>query len=99
MPLLGEISAVLSVFQTLFTAPTWSKVPLLLVGALLGRGRRTVAGALRQMGYGEDNYFSQYHHVLNRQWSRMAASRRLLRLVVSTFGRLDKPVTLVIRVV
>lgn len=97
MSLPEEISAVLNVFQSLFTAPTWSKVPLLVAGTLLARGRRTVAAALRQMGHSEDKYFSQYHHVLNRaQWSRMAASGRLMQLVVNTFGRLDEPVTLVI---
>jgi hypothetical protein len=97
MPLPAEITAVLSVFQSLFTAPTWSKVPVLLVGTLLARGRRTVAAALRHLGRGADGDFSRYHHVLNRaRWSRLAASRRVLRLVVKTFGQLDGPVTLVV---
>lgn len=97
MPLPPEISAVLRVFQKVFTAPTWSKVQVLLVGTLLARGRRTVAAALRQMGHGDDGHFSHYHHVLNRaRWSRLRASRCLLRLVVSTFGRLDGLVELVI---
>jgi len=96
MSLPAEITAVLNVFQSLFTAPTWSKLQVLLVGTLLARGRRTVAAALRQMGHQDDPHFSGYHQVLNRaRWSRLAASRRLLRLVVSTFGRLDGPVTVV----
>ena len=70
---------------------------MLLVGTLLARGRRTVAAALRQIGHEYDEHYSQYHHVLNRaQWSRLRASRRLLGLVVSTFGRLDGAVTLVV---
>ena len=97
MSLPSEITAVLSVFQSVFTAPTWSKVQVLLVGTLLARGRRTVAAALRQMGHDEDRHFSGYHHVLNRaRWSRLAASRCLLHLVVQTFGSLDGAVTLVI---
>ena len=97
MSLPSEIIAVLSAFQSIFTAPTWSKVQVLLVGTLLARGRRTVTAALRQMGHGDDGHFSHYHQVLNRaRWSRLAASRCLLRLVVSTFGRLDGPVKLVI---
>ena len=92
-----EISEVLKVFQNLFTAPTWSRVQVLLMGTLLARGRRTVSAALRQTGHGDDSHFSSYHQVLNRaRWSRLAASRCLLRLVVSTFGRLDGVVTLVI---
>ena len=92
-----EINVVLNVFQSVFTAPTWKKVQVLLVGTLLARGRRTVAAALRQMGRSDDGRYSQYHHVLNRaQWSRLQASRLLLRLVVSTFGRLDGDVTLVV---
>jgi hypothetical protein len=70
---------------------------VLLVGTLLARGRRTVAAALRQTGHGEDGHFSHYHQVLNRaRWSRLATARRLVRLVVGTFGRLDGAVTLVI---
>lgn len=97
MPLPTEVTTILSVFQSLFTAPTWTKVQVLLVGTLLARGHRTVAAALRQMGRGDDCHFSQYHPVLNRaRWSRLAASRRLLRLGVKTFGQRDDRVTLVI---
>ena len=91
-----EINAVLLVFQSAFTAPTWAKVKVLLAGTLLVRGRRTVTAALRQMGLGKETHFSHYHHVLNRaRWSQLACSRRLLVLVVGTFCRLGVPVTLV----
>ena len=92
-----EISAVLEVFQSVFTAPTWKKVKVLLIGTILARGRPTVAAALRQSGHGDDGHYSQYHQVLNRaRWSRMETARRLLCLVVKTFGRLDGVVELVI---
>ena len=42
------IVAVLVPFATLFTSPTWRKAQLLLVGAILTPGQRTVAAALRQ---------------------------------------------------
>lgn len=97
MSLPAEITAILNVFQSLFTAPTWTKVQVLLVGTLLARGRRTVAAARRHMGQGDDCHFSQYHPVFNRaRWSRLAASRRLLRLVVETFGPRDGRVTRVV---
>ena len=44
------IVAVLLPFATLFTSPTWQKAQLLLVGAVLTPGQRTVAAALRVMG-------------------------------------------------
>ena len=48
--LIPAIVAVLLPFATLFTSPTWQKAQLLLVGAVLTPGQRTVAAALRVMG-------------------------------------------------
>ena len=45
------IIAVLSAFQPAFTRPTYQKMVVLIVGTLLASGRRTVASALRQMGF------------------------------------------------
>src|SRR5438105_2692880 len=58
MSLPSPILAVLAHFQPLFTAPTWKKVVILLIGTLLARGRRTVTAALRQMGHQMDGHFS-----------------------------------------
>lgn len=97
MPLPLEINAVLDVFQSVFSAPTWRKVKVLLLGTVLARGRRTVASALRQSGHGDDEHYSHYHQVLNRaRWSRLETARRLLRLVVTTLSGLDGVVELVI---
>src|SRR2546429_7668355 len=86
MSLPGPIITVLAHFEPLFTAPTWKKVVILLVGTLLARGRRTVTAALRQMGWQMDTHFSGFHQVLNRaRWSALAVSRRLLQLLVHTF--------------
>ena len=46
----AAIVPLLSPFATLFTNPTWQKAQLLLVGAILTTGQRTVAEALRVMG-------------------------------------------------
>ena len=40
-------------FQQGFTAPTWQHVLVLLVGAILTPGRRTVAAALRVTGHAQ----------------------------------------------
>jgi hypothetical protein len=97
MSLAPEISVVLAPIQSLFTAPTWHKAQVLLVGTLLARGRRTVTAALRQMGLGDAPGFSLYHQVLNRaRWSALEGSRRLLSLVVKTFIAVGGALTFVI---
>ena len=45
MSLPRPIITVLAHFEPLFTAPTWKKVVILLVGTVLARGRRTVTAA------------------------------------------------------
>jgi hypothetical protein len=86
MSLPDPIVSVLTHFQPLFTAPTWRKVVMLLVGTLQARGRRTVTAALRQTGQQANADFSTFHHVLNRaRWSALEVSQRLLHVLVSTF--------------
>jgi DDE superfamily endonuclease len=86
MSLSQPIVTVLQAFESAFSQPTWSKVPVLIVGTLFAQGRRTVAAALRQTGLSEALHFSLYHHVLNRaRWSALELSRRLLSLLVRTF--------------
>src|SRR2546421_1851519 len=86
MSLPSPIIAVLAHFRPLFTAPTWKKAVTLLIGTLLGRGRRTVTAALRQMGHQMDGHFSLFHQVLNRaRWSALAVSKSLLQVLVQTF--------------
>jgi len=86
MPLSETILTVMREFQSAFSYPTWSKVQLLIVGAILARWRRTVAAALRQVGLNDESNFSLYHHVLNRaRWNALDLSRRLLRLLVRSF--------------
>ena len=64
-------------------ATTWEKARILMVGAILAPGKRTVSSALRVMGLNEEAKFAQYHQVLNRAvWSSLEMSKVLLRLVV-----------------
>src|SRR5580704_18919481 len=70
-------------FADLFTCPTWSNVLLLLAGAVLAPGRRTVSTALRILGRERDPNFCNFHRILNRAaWSSRAAARQLLILLV-----------------
>jgi len=45
-------------FSAAFTAPTWQHVLVLIVGAILSPGRRTVAAALRVTGLDQDPRFT-----------------------------------------
>ena len=86
------IVAVLVPFATLFTNPTWQKVQLLLVGAILTPGQRTVAAALRVMGLSDDRNYARYHEVLNRAvWSSREVARVLLVLLLQHLDRDDGP--------
>jgi len=59
---------------------------LLLVGAILAPGKRTVASALRAVALGREKRFHRYHRVLSRaNWSSLEVSRVLLGLLVGTF--------------
>jgi hypothetical protein len=62
-------------------------VQVLLVGAILAPGRRTVTALLRVMGLSDERHFQTYHRVLNRAvWSSLEVSRILLGILVSTFA-------------
>ena len=69
------IVPVLHPFAALFRNPTWLKAQILLVGAILAPGQRTVAAALRVMGLSDDRNYARYHQVLNRRCGHPA--RRL----------------------
>jgi hypothetical protein len=59
---------------------------LLLAGAILAPGRRTVSAALRAMGLNRFERFHRYHRVLSRaRWSSLEASRILLGLLLEAF--------------
>jgi hypothetical protein len=83
-----EIIAVLAYFAPLFSASVFAQVQVLVVGAILAPGKRTVTSALRVMGLSQETHFQNYHRVLNRaKWSSHQAARILLALLVRTFAK------------
>ena len=77
---------VLAPFAPLFSKSVFEHVQLLLVGAILAPGKRTVASALRAVSLEDERRFCRYHRVLNRAvWSSREASRVLLGLLVEAF--------------
>ena len=83
----AEIIPVLAHFAPVFTAPTYQKALVLVVGTILAKGRRTVTSALRAVGHTQTADWAKYHHVLNRaRWSGLQLSDRLLLLLVATWA-------------
>jgi hypothetical protein len=79
----------------LFTRPTWQNVLLLVAGAILAPGKRTVTAALRMLGREQENDFPIYHGVLNKAvWSSRAVAGWLLRLLVGSFLSADATVVI-----
>ena len=73
-------------FAPLFDSRVWSYARILLLGAILAPGKRTVTAALRMVGQGNEKCFQNYHRVLNRaHWNSRTASRLLLGLLIQTF--------------
>lgn len=76
----------LSAFRDCFTAPVWAHVLVLVAGAVLAPGKRTVSQALRVMGLAASPGFARYHEVLNRaRWDERAVARTLLAQVLDAF--------------
>lgn len=87
-----NIITLMQPFCPLFREPTWLKAQILLIGAILTTGRRTVTAILRVMGLSQDTNFAKYHQVLNRAiWSPHQASERLLRLLLGSLDQGLKP--------
>jgi hypothetical protein len=89
------IVRVLRVFEDVFSERVWDWAQVLVVGAILTPGQRTVAAVLRVMGLSDERQFQNYHRVLNRAtWSSRELSRRLLLTLVETFVSVDEPVVI-----
>jgi hypothetical protein len=81
-----EMIVVLAPFAQLFSEPVWRHAQVLVVGAILAPGKRTVSSCLRVMGLTWDTHFTNYHRVLNRaQWSTLQAGKILLGVLVKAF--------------
>src|SRR5919206_4666627 len=80
------IIQLLEPFAPLFSKRVFRHAQVLLVGAILAPGRRTVSSALRAMGLDQEKRYHRYHRVLSRaSWSSREVSRVLLGLLVETF--------------
>jgi hypothetical protein len=72
--------SVMAVLAPVFSKPVWQHVKVLIAGAILAPGRRTVSASLRVRGLSAEPHVQRDHRVLNRAvWSPLTASRLLLR--------------------
>lgn len=81
-----EILSVLKLFMPLFSSQVWPAAQVLVIGAILAPGKRTVSAILTAMGLAQSKHYQTYHRVLNRAvWSSRAASRIVLRHLLAVF--------------
>jgi DDE superfamily endonuclease len=80
------IATVIGAFAPVFSKRVFEHAKLLIVGAILAPGKRTITSMLRVMGRGNDESFQNFHRVLTRaQWLPLDASHRLLGLLLDAF--------------
>jgi hypothetical protein len=83
----SEYTTILTSFARLFSKRIWQSAQLLLIGAILTPGQRTVAAVLRILGLEGEKHFQTYHRVLNRaHWSSLEAGNLLLAWLVKIFA-------------
>ena len=81
-----EYNTLFAQLQPCFSKRVWKLAMVLLIGAILAPGKRTVTAILRIMGLSTELHFQNYHRVLNRAvWSNLMLSLTLLRLLLNTF--------------
>lgn len=78
--------------QAIYGEGTWAKVHILVIGAILATGKRTVSAVLRVMGLSQERNYAKYHQVLSRAtWSGLEVSLILLRLLLKAFAVSGEP--------
>lgn len=91
----SELMTLLQVFAPVFSERVWDWVQVLVVGAILAPGKRTVTAVLRVMGLSAEAQFQNYHRVLNRvKWSGLVVSQIVLGLLVGAFVVAGVPLVL-----
>ena len=82
----SRFATVILSFAPLFFQRSWRHAEVLLLGAILTPGTRTIARLLRITGLAQERHFVNYHRVLNRAvWSPRAAGGVLFRLLLAAF--------------
>ena len=83
----ARFAAVILPLASLFAPDrTWRRAQMLLLGARLTPGERTVCAILRMVGLRWERHFVSYHRVLSRAvWRRRIGTRRLFDMLLAAF--------------
>jgi DDE superfamily endonuclease len=82
----ARFATIILAFAPLFRYRSWRHAELLLSGAILAPGKRTVTSLLRITGLSRARRFVNDHRVLNRaRWSERGAACLLLHLLLAAF--------------
>jgi hypothetical protein len=57
----AEYNTILKTFASLFSKKVWLHVQVLVLGAILAPGQRTVTAVLRIMGLSNEKHFQNFH--------------------------------------
>ena len=79
-----EFIVIIIQYAKMFSKPVFAHVKLLLAGAILAPGKRTISSVLRILGMSKEKNFHKYHRVLSlAKWSALQAARILLSQLLS----------------
>jgi hypothetical protein len=82
----ARFAEIILAFAPLFVHCSWQHAQMLLIGAILTPGQRTVTRVLRIMGLAQERRFVNAHRILNRAaWCPRRASRILFGLLIDAF--------------
>jgi hypothetical protein len=83
----ARFAGIILAFAPLFVHRSWRHAQLLLIGAILVPGRRTVTNVLRITGHTRDRHFVNVHRVLSRAaWCPRTGSHILLGMLIAAFA-------------
>jgi DDE superfamily endonuclease len=75
---------ILTIFQPAFSTPTYNRFLVLLLGALLTTGRRTITNVLRTVRQQAPGHVSSYHRVFSqRHWSTWTLARGVMTFLLN----------------
>lgn len=81
-----EFVALILAYSGLFSKPVFVHVRLLLAGAILAPGKRTITSVLRVLGLSQETRFHKYHRVLSlARWCALQGARILLGQLLAAF--------------
>ncbi len=81
-----EFLALIIAYSGLFSKPVFVHVRLLLAGAILAPGKRTITSVLRVLGLSQETKFHKYHRVLSlARWCALPGARILLSQLLDAF--------------